>query len=284
MMHTFRHAMTRLLLFSSLALTAWGSALAGEPLDAKHVPKVAPGAVVPLPRAHAHNDYAHQRPLLDALDCGFCSIEADVYLDGGELLVGHTRSDLRKERTLKTLYLEPLRQRIEQNAGRVYRDGPEVWLLIDFKSDGAATLPVLQEQLEPYRAWLSSVKGEQLTPRAVRVVISGNCPRQAILAQHDRLYAIDGRPADLQNPLSAAAMPLISAAWSREFTWRGKGEMPEAERTKLQDYVAKAHRAGCRLRFWNTPHDENLWRTLVECDVDFLNADDLARLRDFLRR
>jgi hypothetical protein len=29
-----------------------------------------------LTRAHAHNDYHHPRPLLDALDHGFCSVEA----------------------------------------------------------------------------------------------------------------------------------------------------------------------------------------------------------------
>ena len=31
-----------------------------------------------LIHAHAHNDYEHARPLLDALDHGFCGVEADV--------------------------------------------------------------------------------------------------------------------------------------------------------------------------------------------------------------
>ena len=34
----------------------------------------------PLGQAHAHNDYYHKRPLLDALSHGFCSVEADVFL------------------------------------------------------------------------------------------------------------------------------------------------------------------------------------------------------------
>ena len=45
--------------------------------------------VEPLERAHAHNDYEHERPLLDALDHGFCSVEADIVLSEGELLVAH---------------------------------------------------------------------------------------------------------------------------------------------------------------------------------------------------
>ena len=39
-----------------------------------------PSSPTPLPRAHAHNDYEHPRPLLDALSHGFCSVEADVHL------------------------------------------------------------------------------------------------------------------------------------------------------------------------------------------------------------
>ncbi|MFM7555618.1 MAG: hypothetical protein ACKPAH_10035, partial [Verrucomicrobiota bacterium] len=36
-----------------------------------------------LPQAHSHNDYEQKRPLLEALDHGFCSVEADVYLVEG---------------------------------------------------------------------------------------------------------------------------------------------------------------------------------------------------------
>ena len=55
-----------------------------------------PALVTPLRHAHAHNDYAHRRPLWDALDRGFCSVEADIFLSRGELLVGHTWFDLRR--------------------------------------------------------------------------------------------------------------------------------------------------------------------------------------------
>src|SRR5436309_14120287 len=90
-----------------------------------------PATVKPLPRAHAHNDYEHARPLLDALDHGFCSIEADVWLVEGKLLVAHDRNKVKAERTLQTLYLEPLRERARVHGGRVYRAGPGAALLVD---------------------------------------------------------------------------------------------------------------------------------------------------------
>src|SRR5262249_42811320 len=95
--------------------------------------------VVPLKHAHAHNDYEHKRPLFDALACGFCSVEADIFLRGNQLLVGHSPLDLRPERTLEKLYLDPLRERITANRGRVYPGGPTVFLLIDVKTEAKTT-------------------------------------------------------------------------------------------------------------------------------------------------
>ena len=66
----------------------------------------------PLTNVHAHNDYEHTRPLLDALQHGFCSVEADVHLVDGQLLVAHSRLDVNPGKTLQALYLDPLRERV----------------------------------------------------------------------------------------------------------------------------------------------------------------------------
>ena len=38
---------------------------------------------------HSHNDYWRSRPLQEALEAGCLSIEADVVVRGGTLMVGH---------------------------------------------------------------------------------------------------------------------------------------------------------------------------------------------------
>ena len=76
---------------------------------------------VPLLHAHAHNDYEHARPLAEALERGFCSVEADVYLVEGRLLVAHDRKDVKPERTLASLYLDPLRDRVRRGGGKFFR-------------------------------------------------------------------------------------------------------------------------------------------------------------------
>ena len=60
-----------------------------------------------LSNGHAHNDYWHTRPLLDALDNGFMSVETDCFLLDGQMMIAHERASIKKDRTLPLLYLEP---------------------------------------------------------------------------------------------------------------------------------------------------------------------------------
>lgn len=239
--------------------------------------------VVPLLAAHAHNDYVHARPLYDALDHGFCSIEADLFRVGDEILVAHERETLDPTRTLRKLYLDPLRERVRQNRGRVYRGGPPVFLLLDIKEDGRHAYVLLKRMLYEYRSMLTEVRDNRVITRAVTVVISGDCPREDILVDRVRYAGIDGRLSDLNSKLPAHAMPLLSDRWPGNFTWFGLGPMPDSQREKLRDIVRKAHEAGRRVRFWATPESEALWQELLNAGVDLIGTDDLPRLATFLR-
>jgi glycerophosphoryl diester phosphodiesterase len=239
-------------------------------------------AVVPLRHAHAHNDYEHKRPLFDALEQGFCSVEADVWLTDGQLLVGHERRDLRPERTLEKLYLDPLRERVKANGGRVYLGGPTSFLLIDVKTEANSTYAALDKVLARYGDILSVMRDGKFEAKAVTVVISGNRAHEAIAAQKVRYAGIDGRPSDLDATIPANLMPWISANWTLLFPWRGEGPMPEAERVKLREFVGKAHRHGRLVRFWATPEKVAVWKELRAAGVDLINTDKLAELRRFL--
>lgn len=241
-------------------------------------------AIKLLPRAHAHNDYLHPRPLLDALDQGFGSVEADVFLVEGELLVAHERSSLSPQRTLRSLYLEPLRLRIGQHAGSVFGDGQNFTLLIDLKSDGESTYLALNKLLNEYRDIFSHAEREAWEMGAVTAIVSGNRPIDLISQSSPRFVGIDGRLSDLESTLPTHLMPLISDNWNLHFQWRGEGEFPAAEKQKLQEIVAQAHAHKRRLRLWATPDTPAMWNALREANVDLINTDNLAGLNAFLTK
>lgn len=246
-------------------------------------PSYADKTPAPLSRAHAHNDYLHERPLVDALSHGFTSVEADVYLVDGVLLVAHTRAELKPERTLKRLYLDPLREFAGQHGGRLWPDGPSLTLLVDIKADGKATYQALARLLAEYGDIVSAVQDGRLKTKGVTVIVSGDRARETIAADNPRLVGIDGRLSDLGLSEPPELMPLISDNWTQHFRWRGEGTFPDEERRKLRDIVRRAHGHGRRVRFWATPESPALWRELISADVDLINTDNLAGLERFLR-
>jgi hypothetical protein len=247
------------------------------------IASAAPGGdVKPLIHAHAHNDYLHKRPLFDALDQGFCSVEADIFLVKGALLVAHERWDVRPERTLEKLYLDPLRDRIKANGGRVYRNGPPVWLLIDVKSEAKSTYEALDQVLRRYADIISAVRHGKFEQKAITVVVTGNRARAEIMAPKERLAGIDGRLTDVYSDVPSHLMPWISDRWSSHFRWRGDGPMPPEERQKLKDLVERAHRHGRLVRFWDTPEKTAFWQEQRAAGVDLINTDQLLKLQAFL--
>lgn len=147
------------------------------------------------PRAfHSHNDYLRPYPLFSALAAGCSSVEADVWLteDGTDLLVGHDEASLTADRTLASMYLDPLLSILDSiNAGSegttstevtqprgVFRTEPDVTLvlLIDVKTSSSDTWSVVVEQLSALRdkQYLARYEDGGLKPGPVTVVGSGN--------------------------------------------------------------------------------------------------------------
>jgi len=242
--------------------------------------------IVPLLHAHAHNDYLHDPPLLKALEHGFTSVEADIFLVGDKLCVAHESKKVTPERTLQSLYLEPLRQRVQENGGHVYREASRFILLIDIKTAAEPTYRRLHEVLAGYQDMLTTFDAQGRKDKAVLVIVSGNRPLALMRSQPVRYAGYDGRLADLNSDLSADVIPLISDQWVKPFTWKGEGPMPQEERQRLNDIVRKAHAKGRLVRFWLTPDDPSperdaVWRQLLAADVDLINTDDLKGLQEF---
>ena len=159
-------------------------------------------AIFPI-ACHSHNDYWRPRPLFTALENGCSSVEADVWLSSdGEVLVGHTPASLSSDRTLATMYIDPILeildhanpqavgvgrhasevQRTTQSKNGVFETASKtsLILLIDFKNKNRehGLWPAVQSQLDPLRrkGYLSYFNGTAVTKGPVTVVVSGNAP------------------------------------------------------------------------------------------------------------
>ncbi len=249
--------------------------------------------VRPLVQAHSHNDYEQKRPLLEALDHGFCSVEADVYLVKGQLWVAHDRKDLKPERTLKSLYLEPLAERVRNRVGIFADPQARLMLLVDVKGQGAEVYERLKTELAPYAPMLTRFRDTGVVTGAVTVVLSGDRAWDLARADRDRWCALDGRMSDLTNAAPAGVagsstppaslVPLVSESWRTLFRWDGDGEMSAPDKARLKGLVSLAHAQGRKIRFWALPDRPEAWKVCRDAGVDLINTDKIPALSAFLR-
>jgi glycerophosphoryl diester phosphodiesterase len=223
-----------------------------------------------LKKAHAHNDYEHAKPFFEAYKLGFGSIEADVYAMNGELLVSHNLADVKADRTLKSLYIDPIVAVLKAK-----KQGNFHQFLIDFKTNADSTLPLLIKFLTPHK--------ELFIKSGLRIVISGNRPQIKDYINFPTWITFDGRsnetyPAGLKN-----YVVLESESVYKFGMWSGQSPMPLAMKEKLKVYVETVHGAGRKLRLWGTPNTLMAYQALWDLGVDYIGTDNLSELADFLK-
>ncbi|KAL1867138.1 hypothetical protein VTK73DRAFT_4332 [Phialemonium thermophilum] len=248
------------------------------------------GSVMPVP-CHSHNDYWRRTPLFAALGSGCVSIEADVWLEDGDLLVGHTRHTLRGNATLRNMYIDPLARILRvintprssshatpvEPLGVFYNDPAQtLTLLVDFKTPSAETLPVLLAQLQPLRdaGWLTHWNGTERITRPITVVASGSVDFDALVANRtyrDVFYDAplealeddsdghlspddDGRPETLYDfKYNPSNSYFASVSLSKAVGPVLFSKLSPAQLQKVKRQIASARERHLIPRYWGTP-------------------------------
>lgn len=233
---------------------------------------------------HSHNDEEQKRPLEDALAAGFTSVEVDLQLVQGKLLVGHTPVEaLQHGRTLEQTYLGPLQERVSR-FGAVYPGADEkpFQLVLDIKGPSQATYEELLPLLRRYQSMLTVVTEQQLHPGPLQVVLTGNQPD--LRSSRERLVFSDGAVSKVLagSQLDPLLSPTVSGNYRGYFRWSGEGSMPPAQASRLRDLAERVHSQGATLRLWGAPDCPNAWSALAQQGVDRISTDQPGRFAQWL--
>ena len=273
----------------------------GNPLA--HYPTDFTRDTLPVP-CHSHNDYWRRIPLFEAIHYGCTSVEADVWLHSGDLYVGHSPAALSPNRTLRSLYIDPLVEVLDHqnpitefapHAGTIKNGvfdvdaGQTLVLLIDVKMDPAEILQmVVEHQLSPLRSkgYLSYSDGKGFTKGPITVVASGEATFDLVVRNSTYrdvffdapLGAFSGKPADVRFNKTNSYYASGSLFQVAGFPWLGKYSDSQVE--KIKAHINATHEAGLDVRFWDTPGwpiglRNYVWQLLVQLGEDMLNADDV---------
>ena len=252
------------------------------------------------PYGHAHNDYEHARPLTTALTAGALAIEADVHLVDGQLLVAHDADEVDPNKTIQSLYLDPLFQRFTTLGGinpahpfngRVRESSLPVVLMIDFKTDGDDAWPVLESILYNYPGLARTIHRDHNTGNItvvegpVIIAISGNRPDiDSLRNARIRRTAIDGGLfVDLQNE-PAHLYPMVSASDNMALDQSGGSWSPgnTALQSILRTAANKAALEGRLSRIWGAPDSYTSWDIQLNAGITLINNDDPIALEAYI--
>ncbi len=230
---------------------------------------------------HSHNDYLQPHPLTDALNNGLVSIEADVFLKDGVLLVGHEEKELSNGKTLENMYIKPLFEHF--NSSNTYQP---VILMIDIKEEGEDCYTALKTILNRYQSSLTHYQNGKINKKDITIILSGDRPVNMVKRENNRYAFIDGRIEDIEKNESSNLFPLISDDWNKIFTWRGDREMSKKELEKLKQIINECHSQGKMIRFWGYngtgEKAKTFWSLLMRCGVDLIGTDNPKEFREFI--
>jgi alkaline phosphatase len=229
--------------------------------------------------AHSHNDYENDPPFMLAYNNHFGSIEADIWAVNGELFVSHNKKDIIPSRTLDSLYIKPIVRILRHNGGKAWKDNQGTFqLMIDLKTPVDPTLSLLIQKLANY----PDVFDSRINKNAVRIVITGNRPEPAKFLHYPAFVFFDGNVELKYSKKQLKRIALYSENFRNFSSWSGEGEINEKEKVRLEGIVDSVHSVKRKIRFWNTPDNDDAWRLFIEMGIDYINTDHIEGLSDFL--
>lgn len=214
------------------------------------------------PRIHSHNDYLQNVPFWKAYAAGASSIEADIFLVDGALLVAHTEEEIDTKRSFEALYIKPLQETIALGLERP----SQFQILLDVKSEPNATLDAIIKTLEKYPLLY---KDDSIT-----FTISGNRPKPSEYLNYPDPIFFDYQSLDaVDTPEILEKISLISLSFADFSEWNGKGRLTADDLQKVTATIEKAHAFEKPFRFWATPDSKTAWKVFADLGVDFINTD-----------
>jgi alkaline phosphatase len=226
-------------------------------------------------RILSHNDYAQAVPFDNAYRHQVGFIEADVFLHKGTLVVAHTRFEIDGDKTLASIYLTKIQDKLAANGGDAYPDRSKVLtLMIDFKTEGSATMEALLKVLEAFPSLVRC--------KTFRIVISGNVPALDRWLTYPAFIYFDGRPGRQYAAQELERIAFISDDFNKYARSRDVGSLNDEDRHRIESVVASAHQQGKLFRFWGAPDTAESWLSMIRFKVDILGTDRVSDLVAYL--
>lgn len=221
-----------------------------------------------IDKAISAKDHKRKNPLIEALNLGYNGISAELKLKKGILYCGN--------KTLKELYLEPLKLRSENGIRYVHPSYTEEFLIyLDVVSDSNATYQALLIEIESYKNMLTSFEGTKRNKKPVRIVLGRNVPFGTLYTCPLRYLFAAESALNMNTSINETFCYLSNLSLDDNYKWNGVKNMPNMEYLSLIAHVKRVHKAGRIIRIYDLPENPNAFDIIYGSGVDLLDIEDI---------
>jgi hypothetical protein len=227
--------------------------------------------------ALAEDDHIHKFPLKNALELNFAGITATVNLKkDGSLVCG--------SKTLKELYLDPLKARASAGGGTIYEGYRDEFIVVlEIRSEEEPTLKALENELMNYHDILTEKTPSGIDKKAVRIIAASRNGK-AFEYNHKSSFIFSEIPFnEVPEGSSNDFEGVCGLDFRKIYDWSGLGAMPNMQFHSFSSGLKVNSKKGYKTRIYNFPEVPGAMDLFLNAGAAYLQIKDREAFIKYLR-
>lgn len=235
------------------------------------------------PLISSHN-FSGPSDLWESIGNGILNYQADVMYIYGKLYVTPQMPDSAKHKlpTLTEAYLYPLYNQFKKNNGEIIPGySSEVFLILNFTAQPIQIYKQLSIEMRPFSDMLTYKVEGTAHQGKLRILIKDKAQLEKINNIKPSFLGMVGNLSDIDQNVDPNKMPLIEVDLNEITNWKGTGNIPFEDFTKIKALVDKVHKQNKRISIANCPSYKTVADLIQTSKADFMTTSEATRMAGF---
>lgn len=234
----------------------------------------------------ASRNFTNSNNLWESIGRGVVNFQADVMYIYGKLYVTSLMPDSSNHKlpTLTEAYLYPLFNQYKKNSSEILPGySGDIFLILNMTTQAVQIYKQLAVEMRPFTDMLTFTLDGKKHQGKLRILIKDKTSFEAINSIKPSFLALAGDINDIDKNVDSEKMPLIELNFNELTTWKGTGNIPFEDFTKIKSLVAKIHAQNKKVSIVNCPAYKPVAEFVKSANIDFINTQEDLRMIEFFQ-
>lgn len=231
-------------------------------------------------------NFTNKTGLWESIGKGVFNFQADAMYIYGKIYVTPLMPDSANHKlpTLTEAYLYPLYSQFKKNNGEIIPGySGDVFLILNLVGQPVQAYKQLAVEMRPFSDMLTyKIEGNTHLGK-LRILLKDKAQLEKINAIKPSFLGLVGSLSDIDKNVDSQIMPLIEVDFNELTSWKGIGNIPFEDFTKIKNIVAKVHAQKKKISIGNCPSHKTVADLISSSNADFVNTIDIERMSVFFK-